>query len=683
MICKNYGQQCQGVDLNRNWPVDYGARGGQSVGNNACAEDHPGQNYFSEPETLAICELVANVTNQSGDRLCDKNSPHPAVMTGAGDSIAAAIDFHAFGQLVLGSWAHTNQPAADSIRMSSIGNMMVEALLPESYIYGTGDAGGSSYLASGVLPDWLNYAFKSAAYTLELPPRTWELGGFHLSEDDILKACLHSYKAFLAMLEGLSTEVASAEDVETMELLSDAMPAPADNKNYCGLFNATLEVNIQPDLYPIDIGWELFHSNGDVFVRWVKSRYGSTNSSNGLTGLGGRIEICKPDVYLFVVRDSFGDGICCSHGHGGFSLSINGNVIHTQDGNYQLQATVALKIDDSPLGQRLLATDQDAGVSQVIQGLQQQLHPTLGMLDAMLEADPIETGNPASHLPVERQTDTPAPSSSTPIPSTVPDPTSRLPIPDTTPLPPLAGSTAQKPPPTPSPTFLSILSSSIEPISRHPGVEDIATVPRRTTTVIGIAAGVGCFVLICTLAACGLWHWQRGSHASAQLSCICSFDDDDKLMPRTELDGIIRISRAKKSSRMALVSGGSSVFRIWQSLASIKLTFGCPTEKDGPLDGTYALGATLVACDDQGLSRTTSSASSASGKMATVTTQSGSHAKQTSPIAAWEVSSADPRTGDQTRTTHTDGTQQANWSMQPPTYDMVRFIGSTMPEDSI
>eukprot|EP00951_Prasinocladus_malaysianus_P012828 scaffold95890_cov53-Prasinocladus_malaysianus.AAC.1 len=44
--------------------------------------------------------------------------------------------------------------------------------------YGIGDLGGEIYLTSGVLPDWTYWALGAASYTLELPPRTWEAGGF-------------------------------------------------------------------------------------------------------------------------------------------------------------------------------------------------------------------------------------------------------------------------------------------------------------------------------------------------------------------------------------------------------------------------------------------------------------------------------------------------------------------------
>lgn len=58
--------------------------------------------------------------------------------------------------------------------------------------------------------------------------------------------------------------------------------------------------------------------------------------------------LCKPGVYLFVIRDTHGDGICCDDGNGSFSLSIDGKELFIQDGEYETHATVVLRIDGIP-----------------------------------------------------------------------------------------------------------------------------------------------------------------------------------------------------------------------------------------------------------------------------------------------------------------------------------------------
>mmetsp|Transcript_22466 Transcript_22466/g.58592 ORF Transcript_22466/g.58592 Transcript_22466/m.58592 type:complete len:94 (+) Transcript_22466:1-282(+) len=71
---------------------------------------------------------------------------------------------------------------------------MAQAMEPQHYLYGTGDADGSAYLTSGTFPDWLHYAFDSLAYTVELPPESWDMGNFLLDGQLILGAARSAYK---------------------------------------------------------------------------------------------------------------------------------------------------------------------------------------------------------------------------------------------------------------------------------------------------------------------------------------------------------------------------------------------------------------------------------------------------------------------------------------------------------
>ena len=84
-------------------------------------------------------------------------------------------------------------------------------------MYGAGDADGLSYLASGVLPDWLQYAFGAHAYTLELPPLTWGMGGFSLPTWLIPGACSTAYK--------VNTATELATDL-VCQLIQSMMPIP-------------------------------------------------------------------------------------------------------------------------------------------------------------------------------------------------------------------------------------------------------------------------------------------------------------------------------------------------------------------------------------------------------------------------------------------------------------------------
>lgn len=48
---------CVGIDLNRNWPVDFGERGGQSTSTDRCEEIYTGERYF-EAEEVPGCRML-------------------------------------------------------------------------------------------------------------------------------------------------------------------------------------------------------------------------------------------------------------------------------------------------------------------------------------------------------------------------------------------------------------------------------------------------------------------------------------------------------------------------------------------------------------------------------------------------------------------------------------------------
>lgn len=84
----------------------------------------------SPGQTLALCELLGQVTGELSSSLCSRSSPRRA--TGAsGRSIDAAIDFHAYGQVVLGAWAHTNQPGPEHQLLNTVGREMARAMEPQ------------------------------------------------------------------------------------------------------------------------------------------------------------------------------------------------------------------------------------------------------------------------------------------------------------------------------------------------------------------------------------------------------------------------------------------------------------------------------------------------------------------------------------------------------------------------
>ncbi|CAK0788215.1 unnamed protein product, partial [Prorocentrum cordatum] len=107
----------------------------------------------------------------------------------------------------------------------------VAATNGKTYSYGTGSAGGLLYLASGTLPD---YATEEGAlgYTIELPPRWWDQGGFSPDASSILPAAEETLQALYAAVHWAieNTIVLSPEPTPAPTTPPTPQPAPP-----CGL----------------------------------------------------------------------------------------------------------------------------------------------------------------------------------------------------------------------------------------------------------------------------------------------------------------------------------------------------------------------------------------------------------------------------------------------------------------
>lgn len=94
------------------------------------------------------------------------------------------------------------------------------------------------------------------------------------------------------------------------------------------------------DNYPGETSWELTNANGDVV--WSGGPYGSG---------GTQVETsCVGDgCYTLTVYDSFGDGMCCAYGNGGYEFSQNG-VILASGGDFGSSESNEVCVGDIVLG---------------------------------------------------------------------------------------------------------------------------------------------------------------------------------------------------------------------------------------------------------------------------------------------------------------------------------------------
>jgi murein tripeptide amidase MpaA len=174
----NTGSSYVGTDLNRNWDADW--NGAESTSTLTFSDVYVGTAPFSAPETQVLKNYMESIPNLRGH-----------------------LDIHSYSALVLGPWGYTNNPTPDHEEVVTLGNAMNDAITNTNgypFTFGTGDANGRIYLASGTMPDWSYDELGALGFTYELRPDSWSGGGFELPESQILDACEENYNGALEMI---------------------------------------------------------------------------------------------------------------------------------------------------------------------------------------------------------------------------------------------------------------------------------------------------------------------------------------------------------------------------------------------------------------------------------------------------------------------------------------------------
>lgn len=213
----NVGSSCIGTDLNRNWDADWD--GGESTSTSSCSDIYVGTNPFSAVEASIVKNYMESI-------------PH----------LVGHLDIHSYSALVLGPWGYSNSPTPDHDEVVSLGNAMNDAITNTnnySFTFGTGDANGSIYLASGTMPDWSYDGLGVLGYTYELRPSSASEGGFELPIDQIMDACEENYNGVLEMITWAADVQSGCMDVnacnyDATATIDDGSCAEFDECGECG-----------------------------------------------------------------------------------------------------------------------------------------------------------------------------------------------------------------------------------------------------------------------------------------------------------------------------------------------------------------------------------------------------------------------------------------------------------------
>ncbi|XP_054159932.1 carboxypeptidase B-like [Oppia nitens] len=170
--------RCNGVDLNRNYDINFGGEGGSS---NPCSFLYEGPSPFSEPEVKAVSDLLWKFKNR----------------------IKLSISLHSFNQLWASPYAYTKSSSIHYDHHMDVLQDIQNAVYKTNGVkYQIGPLGQSLYVGSGFMMDWI-YTKLGITNTYLCELRDKGVHGFLLPADQIMPTALETWNGILAAIRKL------------------------------------------------------------------------------------------------------------------------------------------------------------------------------------------------------------------------------------------------------------------------------------------------------------------------------------------------------------------------------------------------------------------------------------------------------------------------------------------------
>ena len=178
---------CYGVDANRNWDVDYAAKGGS---NEPCDTSFPGSAPFDQDCVVIIRDFLLN---------------HK-------EKIVLSISYHSYSQLFLYPWGYTKSPSPHRIHHTKVGEAFTRAVEARHGVHYKNHPvvniwhdrfPASWYEVSGTLTDWVHHHLGVVdSYGIEL--RDEGQHDFRLPVNQILPTGEENFDGLLAVVDNIA-----------------------------------------------------------------------------------------------------------------------------------------------------------------------------------------------------------------------------------------------------------------------------------------------------------------------------------------------------------------------------------------------------------------------------------------------------------------------------------------------
>ena len=321
----------------------YGADNGAQISSNSWGYTSPGSYEQAVLDAIDYYDGAGGIVvfaagNDDADAAYYPGYYSKAVAVAALDNSAVRASFSNYG-----SWIDVSAPGV-SIMSTSTGN---------AYGYSDGTSMACPHVAGLLALGWGIDSSLSAAELLTcLYDTATDVDSLNSGYSNKLGAGMVAAEAFvLCARNGAPTPKPTHTRRPTTSAPSfKPTLTPAPTESCGGSCDVVLALVLTTDDYPGETRWSLEMAADTPYACADSSTSGGPYSSaNTAYAATVASNLCRSETYTFEMTDSWGDGICCGYGDGGYSLQLDGTTIFTSTGAFGYEETTTFTVDvDTP-----------------------------------------------------------------------------------------------------------------------------------------------------------------------------------------------------------------------------------------------------------------------------------------------------------------------------------------------
>ena len=270
-------------------------------------------------------------TQSFADAIADAYAAGIVTFASSGNSYGTAYNYPASYPFVLsvGSITESYERSAfstynDEVDLCAPGSLVQSTVPDDGYAFYSGTSMASPHAAGVAALVWSQYTELSHVALINILETTatdLPLDSPDGYDNEYGHGLVDAEAAYAAILSSVAPTVSPPpSSTPTLSSAPSVSSAPSSTPTEFCPTGIQAKVEVLTDSYPSETSWEIKDLNGVVVAK--RDFFASSITTYEDTACLPETETCGGSDYTFTINDSYGDGICCIWGDGGYRVTV-------------------------------------------------------------------------------------------------------------------------------------------------------------------------------------------------------------------------------------------------------------------------------------------------------------------------------------------------------------------------